>query len=191
MGLFDALRGRTPQVAPNLDALFGISTGALTLESQLDLVSSGQAGLCFKAGSGASEKDNDQSITEILSIDAASGHVSLTTDDLGFTWVVITDTDVSSLATRLHGANATLSDHGYGPRLLCAAFGFLPKVAPGDGEVHMIYLFKRGTWYPFAGQSNQRRNNELELRVRSFVGDDLPMEKDLSRWMALWNLPVA
>jgi hypothetical protein len=27
--------------------------------------------------------------------------------------------------------------------------------------------------------------------VRSFIGDDLPMEKDLSRWMALWNLPVS
>jgi len=26
--------------------------------------------------------------------------------------------------------------------------------------------------------------------VKSFLGDDLPMEKDLTRWMALWNLPV-
>jgi hypothetical protein len=53
-----------------------------------------------------------------------------------------------------------------------------------------VYLLKQGTFYPFAPTGPSQRDNELELRVRSFIGDDLPMEKDLSRWMALWNLPV-
>ena len=54
----------------------------------------------------------------------------------------------------------------------------------------MVYLFKQGSWYPFAPIAAQDRNNELEPRVRSFLGTDLPMEKDLSRWMALWGLLV-
>ena len=59
MGLRDALFGRTTQAQPKLDNLFALSTGALTLESELDLVSSGQAGLCFKAGSGESTITTD------------------------------------------------------------------------------------------------------------------------------------
>jgi hypothetical protein len=54
----------------------------------------------------------------------------------------------------------------------------------------MVYLLKQGTFYPFAPTSANQRDNELELRVRSFLENDLPIEKDLSRWMALWNLPV-
>ena len=54
----------------------------------------------------------------------------------------------------------------------------------------MVYLLKQGTFYPFAPTSGSQRNNELELRVRSFLDKDLPIEKDLARWMALWNLPV-
>jgi hypothetical protein len=50
---------------------------------------------------------------------------------------------------------------------------------------------KRGTFYPFAPRTGQTRDNEFELRVRSFLGTDLPIEKDLAQWMALWNLPVA
>jgi hypothetical protein len=53
-----------------------------------------------------------------------------------------------------------------------------------------VYLLKQGTFYPFAPTGPSQRNNELELRVRSFLSTDLPIEKDLSRWMALWNVPV-
>ena len=34
------------------------------------------------------------------------------------------------------------------------------------------------------------RNNELELQIRTFLGTDIPVEKDLSKWMALWGLPL-
>ena len=52
VGFRDTLFGRTKQVAPKLDGLFALPSAALTLQSELDLVPSGNAGLCFKAGSG-------------------------------------------------------------------------------------------------------------------------------------------
>jgi hypothetical protein len=67
----------------------------------------------------------------------------------------------------------------------------VPKTPPGEGSVRIVYLLKQGTFYPFAPSGTSQRNNELELRVKSFLGTDLPIEKDLSRWMALWNLPVS
>ncbi len=191
MGLRDTLFGRTKQVAPNLDNLFALPTAALTLESELDLVSSGQGGLCFKSGSGESTLTTDEDIKQLLDFDETNNKVTLTTDDLGFKWLVVTDPDFEALVTRVHAANTSMVEHGLGPRLLCAVFGFVAKTPPGEGSVRMVYLLKQGTFYPFAPTGATQRNNELELRVQSFLSSDLPMEKDLSRWMALWNLPVS
>jgi len=27
--------------------------------------------------------------------------------------------------------------------------------------------------------------------VKNFLGDELPVEPDLSRWLALWGIPIA
>lgn len=190
MGLRDTLFGRTKQVAPKLDSLFALPSAAITLETQLDLVSSGQAGLCFKAGDGQSAITSDQQVLDLLNFDEADGKVVITTDDLGFKWLVIKSDALDDLVTRIHGANTTMVDNGLGPRLLCCVFGFVPKTLPGEGAVRLVYLMKQGTFYPFAPRDGQQRDNELELRVRSFLGDELPIEKDLARWMALWDLPV-
>jgi hypothetical protein len=191
VGLRDALFGRTKQVAPNLDNLFALPTAALTLQSELDLVSSGQAGLCFKSGSGESTLTTDDDIKQLLNFDQTDNDkVSITTDDLGFKWLVIKDPDLNSLVTRIHSADTSMVENGLGPRLLCAVFGFVAKTPPGEGSLRLVYLMKQGTFYPFAPTGPSQRDNELELRVRSFLSTDLPIEKDLSRWMALWNLPV-
>jgi hypothetical protein len=190
VGLRDALFGRTKQAPPNLDNLFALSTAALTLQSELDLVSSGEAGLCFKTGSGESSLLTDDDIKQLLDFDETNNKVSLTKDDLGFEWLVVHDPDFEALVTRIHSADTSMVEHGLGPRLLCAVFGFVPQTPPGEGSVRLVYLLKQGTFYPFAPTGPSQRNNELELRVRSFLSTDLPIEKDLSRWMALWNVPV-
>lgn len=190
MGLRDTLFGRTKQVQPNLDNLFALPAAAITLQTELDLVSSGQAGLLFKAGSGESTITTDEDIKQLLDFDETTDKVTLTTDDLGFKWLVVNDPDLEALVTRIHAANTSMVEHGLGPRLLAAVFGFVPKTPPGEGAVRLVYLLKEGTFYPFAPTGPNQRDNELELRVKSFVGTDLPIEKDLSRWMALWNLPV-
>lgn len=190
MGLRDTLFGRTKQAAPNLDNLFALSTAALTLQSELDLVTSGEAGLCFKAGSGESSLETDDDIKQLLDFDETNNKVTLTKDDLGFEWLVVKDPDFEALVTRVHSADTSMVEHGLGPRLLCAVFGFVPKTPPGEGSVRLVYLMKQGTFYPFAPTGSSQRNNELELRVRSFLSTDLPIEQNLSRWMALWNVPV-
>jgi hypothetical protein len=190
VGLRDTLLGRTKQVAPKLDNLFALPTAALTLQSELDLVSSGEAGLCFKSGSGEATIATDDDLKELLNFDENDNKVTFSTDDLGFKWLVIDDADITSLVTRIHSANTTMVEHGFGPRLLCAVFGFVPQTPPGEGSVRMVYLLKQGTFYPFAPTGHEQRDNELELRVRSFLEGDLAMEKDLARWMALWDVPV-
>src|SRR3974377_374550 len=135
MGLFDTLRGRTKQVPPDLDAIFALPSGAVTLDTELDLKPSGCGGLCLKAGSGESAVTSEQELRDLLNLDEQDHNVQLTDDDLGFKWLVINDPDLSNLVTRIHGANSTMVDNGLGPRLLCAVFGFVPKTPPGEGDV--------------------------------------------------------
>ena len=53
-----------------------------------------------------------------------------------------------------------------------------------------VYLFKRGTFYPFIPDGHEHRDTEEELKLKSLVADDLVVETDLDRWFPLWDLPV-
>jgi hypothetical protein len=67
-------------------------------------------------------------------------------------------------------------------------------VGPGvvrTSSAYLVYLFKRGTFYPFVPLGGEKRDTEEELRLRSLVVDDLKVEPDLDRWFPLWDLPVA
>ena len=58
-----------------------------------------------------------------------------------------------------------------------------------DHRIGLIYLFKRGTWYPFAPSPGQRRDSALELQVLAYVQDDLRTERDLGRWFPVYDAP--
>lgn len=55
----------------------------------------------------------------------------------------------------------------------------------------LVYLYKRGTFYPFAPlpDTTEHRDNPLELRVRAALANDLRIEQDLNRWFPLWGAP--
>jgi hypothetical protein len=73
--------------------------------------------------------------------------------------------------------------------------GSMPETTAGPGRVmpstaYLVYLFKRGTFYPFVPTGHEQRNTEQELKLKSLVADDLVVESDLDRWFPLWDLPV-
>jgi hypothetical protein len=113
-------------------------------------------------------------------------------DAYGFRWLLLEDPAIDDLVTRVHLVNSTLTDNGWGPQLLCSVFGFAPGPDAGTDvrPFYLVYLFKRGTFYPFAPDGKEHRDSELELRVRAQLGADLPVETDLTRWFPLWDLPV-
>jgi hypothetical protein len=187
----DALLGRTKPKQANLDALFALSGAAVTLEAATGMRPSGQAAVCFKPASGAGFAATSAELTELLelAVKEAGSTLRVSDDSYGYRWIVLGDPDLEDLVTSAHMVNATLEEHGFGPQLLCSVFGF---ASPSGAErCHLVYLYKRGTFYPFAPRGDQRRDNELELRVRGALGNDLPVEPELSRWFALWGLPLA
>ena len=191
MSFLDVILGRTKPKQANLDALFALPGAAVTLEAATGMRLSGHAAVCFKPASGAGFAATSTELTELLelAVKEAGSTLRVSDDNYGYRWIVLGDPDLEDLVTSAHMVNSTLEEHGFGPQLLCSVFGF---ASPSGAErCHLVYLYKRGTFYPFAPRGDQRRDNELELRVRGALGNDLPVEPELSRWFALWGLPLA
>jgi hypothetical protein len=217
VGLLDSLLGRTKPVRANLDALFALPSAAITLQTAAGLVVSGKAGVCWKPPAGRPAEDVRREIDELLAIpdeaisnkespeERAGGAVSSAIsptgdhgvlaqaeDSYGYRWLLLDDPEVEDLVTRVHMVNTTLTENGWGPQLLCSVFGLAPGADAG-ADAHplfLVYLYKRGTFYPFAPDGKEHRDSELELRVRADLGSDLPIEPDLSRWFPLWDMPL-
>jgi hypothetical protein len=210
MGLLDTLLGRTKPVQSNLDALFALPSASVTLQSAAGMSCSGHAGVCFKPPSGQGFEEMQAEVVKLLSMDGTGG-LRQAEDAYGYHWLVVEDPDIEALVTRIHLVNSSLSDAGWGPQLLCSVFGLatLPTTDPqaegdagpvqsitvGPGHVvpstaFLVYLFKRGTFYPFVPTGTEKRDIEEELKLKSLVADDLVVEADLDRWFPLWDLPV-
>lgn len=188
MGFLDALRGRKEPARPNLDALFSLPSAAITMQIDLGFTPTGVGSVCFRAPEGKAFADLESEIRELLDADAGP-KVEAFADEFGFDWLTVrTDPpDLGSVVTDVHAVNTSLVQAGFGPQLLCSLFLFA-----GDGgeKVGLVYLFKRGTFYPFIPAAGDKvRNNVLELKVRDKLTGELPIEQDLSRWFALWDAP--
>jgi len=166
--------------------------------------SSGQSPALTAAGGGASPP--------------AALTVRDVSDSFGYRWIVVEGGEIDDLVTHVHMVHSSLEDGGWSTQLLCSVFGFAPgKVdrssavpdaslsglgpppsSVGDMDavsvqspVYLVYLAKRGTFYPFAPVGKEKRDTELEMRLRSVLGNDLPVESDLSNWFPIWDLPIS
>ena len=75
---------------------------------------------------------------------------------------------------------------------LSALATFFAFRGASDEIVYLVYLFKRGTFYPFvpAAGGGERRDNQKELQLQSALGNEVPLEADLTRWFPIWGAPV-
>jgi hypothetical protein len=188
VGFLDTLLGRTKPVPPNLDQLFALPSAALTLQAATDFRPTGSGSVCFRAAEGRAFSDIEKDVRELLSMGKDSAPVEVSTDTYRFTWLVSrhpTD-DPEGLVTDLHAVNSSLQSGGFGSMLLCTIMAFRDS---GGRKLGLVYLYKRGTFYPFAPLSGQQRDNALELQIRGILADDLKIEQDLGRWMPVWGAP--
>jgi hypothetical protein len=186
VGFWDALRGRAPATKANLDSLFMVPSAAITLETAAGFAPTGVGAVCFRAAEGAAFSSAQADIVELLDADGDGPDVEKTVDEFGFTWLVSRQEDMSLLCTDLHTVNTSLEAQGFGQGLLCSTVVF--QDAAGR-KVALVYLYKQGTFYPFAPSAGDRRDNLLELQVRDHLAGELPMEPELNRWLAVWGAP--
>ena len=192
MGFWEAVTGRSRPKQANLDALFLVPSAAVTLETSLGLTPTGEGSVCYRAAAGAGFSQTQRDVLELLESAPDAPRVETSVDSFGYTWLQVHRRaedggrpDIGGLCTDLHAVNTTLEAEGFGPGLLCS---LVPFAQAGSGRLGLVYLYKQGTFYPFAPTGPQQRDNLLEIQVRDALAAELPME-EMSGWMALWGAP--
>jgi hypothetical protein len=194
VGFLDVLLGRTKPVQPKLDDLFALPSAAIQLQAATGFTPTGSGSVCFRAVEGKTFADIQKEVRELLDLDNSRDGgglpVEVTKDSYGFTWLISNhmSDEVDTLVTDLHAVNSALVDNGFGPQLLCTMVAFADEE---HRRMALVYLYKRGTFYPFApiNEARQQRDNALELQVKGVLGDDLRIEQDLTRWFPVWGAP--
>lgn len=190
MGFWDVITGRSRPKQANLDSLFAVPSAAITLQASLGLEPTGQGAVCYRAAEGPAFRQTQDEVVALLDADPNAPPVEVTRDEYGYTWLLNRHdpADVSGLVTDLHAVNASLEAQGFGPGLLCS---LVPFADAGGRRVGLVYLYKQGTFYPFAPTpgGERKRDNLLEIQVRDALVGELSVERDLSRWLAVWGAP--
>jgi hypothetical protein len=188
MGLRDVLFGRKKLSEPKQDQLFALSTAAVTLETELGLKSAGAAAIAFKPQSSGEFRSAFDDVDRLVDAVAQSSgsQVERKSDEYGYDWIILRDPDLEDLVTTVHALASELTAQGFGSQLLATTFKFDGAAHP----VYWIYGFKRGAFWPFVPIDDKKRDNALELELKAKLEHELPIEPDLTRWLALFDAPI-
>jgi hypothetical protein len=191
MGFLDALLGRTKPVKPDLDQLFGLPSAAITLEAAAGFKPTGVGSVCFAAAEGGAFAQVQQDIQALLDADTGRGGQPIEVtqrDSYGYSWITARQSpdDIVSLVNDVHAVNSGLESQGFGPQLLCTLVNFTDAQ---HRRLALVYLYKRGSFYPFAPLPGEKRDNPLELQIKAMLANDLRIEQDLNRWFPVWGAP--
>ena len=189
MGLADVLFGRKKLKEAQGERIFALSTARVTLEVELGLKPANRAAVCFKPLSAGDFVRVENELHELLDVAArdTGSRVTRKEDEFGFEWIVVEDRDFEDLVATVHLVGSELKARGFGAQLLAAIFRF-------DGGAHPVYFvygYKRGAFWPFVptGEDKERDNAE-ELELKAKLEGEVPIEPDLTRWLALFDAPV-
>lgn len=199
MGLLDALLGRSKPVKPDLDALFALPSAAIGLQASTGLAATGTGSVCVKPVEGAAFARTQDEVEALLRLTQDTA-VDAVPDAFGYSWTTVRagPGDLPAVVSALHAANTTYERDGFGPGLLCSLVGLAGEVDGRPARLALVYLYKRGTFYPFAPlpgtdpsapHHSDKRDTALELQVRAALGEELKVEPDLARWFPVWGAP--
>ena len=183
-----ALFGRKKVKKAVKENLFAISKARGALE-ELGLRPAGVAAVVFKPPSAADNFRAENELQELLDVVAQNSlsRVERRGDEFGFEWLIVRDNDLDQLVSTVEGVASELVGRGFGDQLLAAPFRF-------DGGKHPVYFifgFQRGGFWPFIPTGEDKgRDNAEELELKEKLEKELPIEQDLTRWLALFDAPI-
>jgi hypothetical protein len=188
VGILSVLFGRNRLKKPDRERFFSVATAADSLAGRTDVVLSGQSGVVFNPVDSGFFQNLDGEIRDLLEVSGrqTNAHHELIDDSFGTRWVVVDDPDFEDLVATVHLVAETISDHGFGDRLIAAVFRLSYEGKPA----YWIYNYKSGRFYPFVPLGSQQRDNNAEMRLGVLMETErLPVQKSLEQWYALWGIP--
>jgi hypothetical protein len=190
MGLLSVLFGRKRLPASKLGGLGAVAAAELTMGTELGMEPGNKAGLAIRTMASSRFEQLRTDVERVLQLAARDlgSAVSLRPDDYGYLWAVVADEDFPDLLAAMQVGAQMVAEEGYRDQLLCAVFPFVDRRT--RDPVHLVYVFKRGTFYAFAPRAGQTRDTAMEMRVHSILESELPLEGSLENRYPLWGLPM-
>ena len=161
----------------------------MTLDVELGLKTAGAGATVFKPLSTGEFTQVDRDVEQLLAGVGADQQSKLDRqkDSYGFEWVIVRDPELEDQVTGVHAVASEFEAKGFGGQLLAAVFRFTGEREP----VYWIYGYKTGTFWPFVPTGkDQERDNAYELELKAKLEPELPIEPDLSKWLALFDAPI-
>lgn len=195
MNFFKRLRegistGGSKKRETDSDTISSLSSAYIALKTRLDLKSTGRSAICIKKVDLVPFSEMKQEIENFLDASKADFELTYRTivDPYEYLWIIIMTKTLEDNVAAITSIGDTIEEKGFSDKLLASIFDF------NDGSTanYLIYNYKLDKFYPFVPISEQqkRRDHDKELKIISAVGDELPVEKDMSNWYPIWNIPI-
>lgn len=191
-GLWKNSDNTTRKIQADFDAINSLSSAYVTLETKLNLTSTGRTAVCIKRASAQEFNEMKQEIEKFLEASKADFDLSFraVVDPYDYLWIVILSKTIEDNVAVITAIGDTIDQKGFSDRLLASVFEF------NNGTLieYLIYNYKIDKFYPFVpiNEQQKQRNHSEELKIMSALIDEkkLPFEKDMCRWYPIWNIPV-
>jgi hypothetical protein len=172
------------------DTISSLSSAYIALNTRLDLKSTGRSAICIKNVDLVPFGEMKHEIENFLDASKADFEITYRTivDPYEYLWIIIMTKTLEDNVAAITSIGDTIEERGFSDRLLASIFDF------NDGSTanYLIYNYKLDKFYPFVpiNEQQKRRDHDKELKIMSAVGDELPVEKDMSNWYPVWNIPI-
>jgi PspAB-like protein len=172
------------------DTISSLSSAYIALKTRLDLKSTGRSAICIKKVELGPFSEMKQEIENFLDASKADFELTYRTivDPYEYLWIIIMTKTLEDNVAAIASIGDTIEERGFSDKLLASIFDF----NDGCAANYLIYNYKLDKFYPFVpiNEQQKRRDHDKELKIMSAVGDELPVEKDMSNWYPIWNIPI-
>ena len=173
------------------EALFTLSSGHISLESKLNLKSTGKAAISLKSVSGRFFAETMSEVQNFLDVSKTDSDLSyqVANDSYGYLWIILQSSEIEDIISAISAVGQTINDRGFSKQLFAAVFQFSNNNNKTNNR-YLIYNYNLNKFYPFVPVNKNERDNEIEREIMLTIVAEMPFEKDASLWYPIWGLPL-
>jgi hypothetical protein len=192
LNLFRILRKkgnyRTNKNQIDSDALFSLSSAHITLETKLNLRSTGKAAIGLKSVSGRLFAETIEEIKHFLDVSKTESDLlyKMINDSYGYLWITLQCEKIEDIISGISAVGQIVHDRNFSKQLFAALFQF-SNANNRSNNRYLIYSFALNKFYPFVPVNKNERDSEIEREIMKTIVDEMPFEKDVSLWYPIWD----
>ena len=175
------------------EALFTLSSGQISLETKLNLKSTGKAAISLKSVSGRFFAETMSEVQNFLDVSKTDSDLSyqVANDSYGYLWIILQSSEIEDIISAISAVGQTINDRGFSKQLFAAVFQFSNNNNNNKtNNRYLIYNYNLNKFYPFVPVNKNERDNEIEREIMLTIVAEMPFEKDASLWYPIWDLPL-